>query len=160
MREKSRSSLRSFFTALLIAAFTLNWIWEMGQMSAYARMVGRPWGETALVCTVATAGDVGMTFAIYAVGALSSASLRWGMSGKWNVYVVAAILGFCCAVAIEWRALVSGHWSYSNAMPIIPVLKVGLWPLLQLSLLVPGSLWAAYRWSIRREIRQDFDGRS
>lgn len=138
-----------FVAALLVSAFGLNWLWEMAQMPAYAEMAGRSWGQTVPTCTLAAVGDVGMTLAIYAAGALAAGSLRWGLQRRWNVYAAAAILGAAAATAIEWRALASGRWSYAERMPIVPVLGVGLWPLLQLTLLVPAALWIA-AWWVRR----------
>lgn len=41
---------------------------------------------------------------------------------------------------MEWRALATGRWSYTDGMPILPVLGVGLWPVLQLTLLTPIAL--------------------
>jgi hypothetical protein len=72
------------------------------------------------------------------------------MSGRWNVYATAALLGGACAAAYEWRALVTGRWFYAERMPVVPLLGVGLWPLLQLTLLVPLALWGAAWWSRRR----------
>jgi hypothetical protein len=38
-------------------------------------------------------------------------------------------------------------WSYTDKMPIVPVLGIGLWPLAQLTLLVPLSVVIAHYWS-------------
>lgn len=48
-----------------------------------------------------------------------------------------AVVGFFFAVGIEWRALLFGRWAYTDAMPIIPYLKVGLMPILQMIILLP-----------------------
>ena len=143
-------ALRSFFAALSLTAFGLNWLWEMAQMPAYAEMAGRLWRDTALRCMQATLGDVAITFGIYGVGALAARQLRWGTTGRWNIYATAALLGGACATAIEWRALASGRWSYTDSMSIVPVVGVGLWPLLQLTLLVPLALALARWWAGRR----------
>lgn len=70
-----------FVAALLVSAFGLNWLWELAQMPAYAEMAGRSWRQTVPTCTLAAVGDVGMTLAIYAVGALAAGSLRWRSFG-------------------------------------------------------------------------------
>lgn len=142
--------LWTYFSALIVASFGLNGLWEMAQMPAYVEMAGRTWREMLWPCTIATLGDVALTFAILGVGALAARQVRWGMSGKWNVYATAALLGAACAVVIEWNAVATGRWTYSGRMPIVPVLGVGLLPFLQLSLLVPGALWVARWWSNRR----------
>lgn len=56
-----------------------------------------------------------------------------------------AALGAAIAVVLEHAALAAEAWSYSDGMPLIPLLEVGLWPTLQLTLLVPLALWTAVR---------------
>ena len=132
-----------FLTTLSLVAFGLNWIWEMAQMPAYVEMAGRTWRQTAVACTAATLGDVAITLAICGVGALAAGNARWGLAGCWNVYVTALLLGGMSAAAFEWFSLATERWNYNDSMPIVPVVKVGLWPLLQLTALVPLSFWTA-----------------
>ena len=139
--------LWSSFLIMILASFGLNWVWEMIQMPAYREMAGRPWSDTLELCTIATLGDVLLTVLVYGVGALAAGDVRWGMPGKWNVYAAAALLGAAVASVVEWRALAAGRWSYSDRMPIMPFLEVGLWPFLQLTLLVPAAVWIAAWWS-------------
>lgn len=150
MTSSSRSLWR-YFVALLLASFVLNWLWEMAQMPAYVEMAGQKWSDTFSTCTTATVGDVAITLAIYGIGTLASSQVRWGMTGKWNVYVTGAVLGGIAAVVIEWQALASGRWTYAASMPIVPVLQVGLWPLLQLVILVPAAFSIAYWWQRRNQ---------
>ncbi|MCI0464160.1 MAG: hypothetical protein L0Z62_45075 [Gemmataceae bacterium] len=139
-----------FFARLLVAAFCLNWLWEMAQMPAYAEMAGRPWRETTLWCTRASVADAAVTLGIWGVGALAAGAWRWGMKATWHVYATGALLGMACATGLEWQALRSGRWSYTEGMPLVPVLDVGLWPFLQLTLLVPAALRIA-AWRSARE---------
>jgi hypothetical protein len=145
----SSPSLKRYLVALFVAAFALNWPWEMAQMSAYVEMAGRPWGETLLTCTAATIGDALVTFAVYAAGALVTRNSRWALKGGWRVYLSATLAGALCAVVIEWAALYAGHWSYSGGMP--EVLGVGVLPLIQLTLLVPAAFRVALWWYGRGE---------
>lgn len=145
----STRQLSLFFVVLLIAAFVLNWLWEMAQMSGYVEMSKQSWRASVPVCTVATVGDVAITISIYGIGALASGRLRWGLEKKWNIYATAAVLGGAWAMAIEWRAIAFGRWTYSDRMPVMPFLGVGLWPLLQLTLLVPAAFWIAACSSLR-----------
>ncbi len=146
---KPLPSLRRFFIALVIAAFALNWLWEMVQMPAYAEMAGRPWVGTALRCGLAAVGDVVAILAVVAVGSLAAGQLRWAMTRAWNVYAAAALLGATVATIYELISLSSGRWTYTESMPIMPLLRVGLWPLLQLSVLTPLVVWLATRWTFR-----------
>lgn len=74
---------------------------------------------------------------------------RREMRTQWEVYLESAFIGAACAVAIEWIAISFGRWSYSDRMPEIPRLRMGVWPLLQLTLLTPAAVWIATRWSER-----------
>ena len=145
MRTADRPLRWSFLVALFVAAFGLNWPWEMLQMPGYVEMAGRPWRATALVCTRATFGDAAVTLGVYQLVALASRRRRSVKDG-WRLYAAAALLGAVCAVVIEWVSLGAGHWSYTDRMPVVPGLDVGLWPLLQLTLLVPAALRAAVWW--------------
>src|SRR5437762_12230897 len=135
--------LLKYFSVLFAAAFILNWFWEMLQMSAYQEMARLTWKETAVPCAIASLGDTAITFMIFVVGALGARRITWAIEPTWNVYLFAALLGAACAVAYEWVALGSGRWSYADQMPILPALNVGLWPVLQLTFLVPTTFWIA-----------------
>ena len=41
----------------------------------------------------------------------------------------AAIAGGTVAVLYEWLSQALGRWSYTEDMPIVPVLGIGSWPL-------------------------------
>jgi len=126
-----------YWATLVLVAFALNWLWEMLQMPAYAEMAGRSWSESALRRALAALADVGFTCAAHATGALAAGYLSWGMSGKWNIYATGALVAGAIGTAAEWDAVRSGRWSYTDRMPMVPVLGLGLWPVLQLALLAP-----------------------
>ncbi|MDQ3749041.1 MAG: hypothetical protein M3367_08530, partial [Acidobacteriota bacterium] len=85
-----------FYGSLSAIAFGLNWIWEIGQMSAYAAEGGDSWTKSFLFCTLASAGDAVVTIAIYVF-------LKFLMKpGGAKFYLCAAILGALCAVGFEW----------------------------------------------------------
>ena len=45
------------------------------------------------------------------------------------------IAGIIISIAIEWFALYTDRWAYAEIMPIIPIIKTGLTPTIQLGLL-------------------------
>ncbi len=114
-------------------------------MSAYVETVGQSWISTLGVCTRAAVGDVGIVLGIYAAAAVAAGDLGWGLRGRWNIYVTAAVLGLAYAALVEHAALSSGRWSYTGRMPVVPGLDAGLWPLLQMTLLPPLTFLLA-RW--------------
>jgi hypothetical protein len=149
-REISTSSVALFCATLGVSSFALNWLWEMLQMPAYVEMAGRSWAQTAGLCTRAAFGDVVLTFGVFGLGSLAAGRLRWSSDGEWNAYAAAALIGATFATVIEYHALAMGRWSYTNYMPIVPALGIGLWPLLQLTLLAPAALWIARHCCRRR----------
>ena len=142
-----RPPVRSFAAILFAVSFAADWVWEMSQMSAYAPMPGHTWKEVTLFCTAASVGDAALTLLIFGAGALAARRWSWVEEFGWKAYAVAAFLGAVATVVIERAALGAGYWSYVSRMPRVPLLGVGLLPLMQLTVLVPFSLWAAGRLS-------------
>jgi hypothetical protein len=145
--------LGRFFATTVLASFVLNEIWEMAQMSAYVETAVNPWTSTLGLCTRAAVGDVGIILGLYAAGALPAGDLGWGMRGRWNIYATVAVLGLAFAVLVEHAALAAGRWTYSERMPVVPVLDAGLWPLLQMALLPPLTFLFA-RWWVGRSSKK------
>ena len=141
--------LGRFFATMMLASFVLNEIWEMAQMSSYVETSGRSWTSTLGYCTRAAVGDVSIILGIYAVGALAAGDPGWGLRSRWNIYATAAALGLAIAVLVEHAALAAGRWSYTERMPVVPLLGAGLWPLLQMTLLPPLTFWFARWWTGR-----------
>ncbi len=141
--------LGCFFVAAVSSAFVLNEIWEMAQMSAYVETADRSWTDTLGLCTSAAIGDVGIILAIYAAGALAAADPGWGLRVRWNVYATAALLGLIYGALVERMALATGRWSYTERMPVVAMIGAGLWPLLQMTLLPPLTIWIGQWWAGR-----------
>ncbi|SRR5258706_5829604 len=146
--EPKPEGLVRFLVGIFAFAFVLNWFWEMAQMTAYREMASRPWGETSGLCARATLGDVAITLLIYSTGALAAGALRWGLQSRWNVYSAAALLGAMHAFWIERAGIGFGRWAYMQTMPMVPMLKIGLWPFLQLTLLTPLTFWLSGRCAV------------
>lgn len=72
---------------------------------------------------------------------------KWRWAWPWRhrdvLFVVTLALGV--QILAELVALSTGEWAYNSAMPIIPVLGVGLTPTLQMPLLILPTLWLAQR---------------
>lgn len=122
--------------ALSVLAFLMHSVWEWGQCSIF--FVHGSFEPTWSGMVVATAGDVFLTWTIYAVVALVSRRWRWSQ-GTWTWTQIGVLIGtsLTLAVAGERWALGTGRWDYSGAMPMVPGLGVGFVPLLQLLLLTP-----------------------
>ncbi len=120
---------------LAITAFGLNWIWEMVQMFAFEIKPEESLWQIFLFCTLASVIDTGVTIGIY--GLLS----RINLSNPFLFYLLAALCGALCATLFEGFAFWFELWEYNRAMPILPIIGIGLLPFAQLTLLVPLAIW-------------------
>jgi len=119
---------------LFILAFVFNFIWEISQAFLY---MPHYIGINGLIKVhfVASLGDVVIIGIIFLLSYLMFGYnlLKDKYSVK-NLFVV-IIIGLTMAVLIEKYALVTSRWEYNSVMPIIPLLKVGLTPVLQMILI-------------------------
>ena len=137
-------TLYTFLTLALIA-FTLHLVWEWLHLPLYVgyqpTMLGMP------VVLYATLGDVLYTFGVVALAIPFKRKINWIPSaGPWD-YITLAVLGFWVALFVEYRGLVLGRWAYSATMPT--VLGFGLSPLLQMTILLPLSVYLTNVWMKR-----------
>ena len=123
---------------LFILAFVLNFVWEISQAFLYMpHYVGI--AELIKVHFIASLGDVLIISIIfllsYSIFGFNVLNDKYSIK---NLFVV-IIIGLVLAILIEKYALATGRWEYNSAMPIIPLLKVGLTPVLQM-ILIPLTL--------------------
>lgn len=120
---ESKKTNKVFF--IFTAAFLLNWVWENAHAFLYIHYQG---GQiTQLILLRAAFFDAIFITLLYLI------FLKWKFLQE-KIWL-ALIIGFVVAVLLEWYALGTGRWAYSAMMPVIPVIKVGLTPGIQLGLL-------------------------
>lgn len=124
-----------------VLAFLFNWAWEAVHAAAFVESTGtlafRFWHCLPMAVT-----DAGWTLALWLlVGGLAHASKR---TPPWRL-VALGMLGAITAVAVERSALATGRWTYNSLMPILPFVHVGLWPVLQMTLLPILTGWLSDR---------------
>lgn len=137
--------IRTFSIPLFVVSFGLNWIWEIAQMFLYKVKPSEMWTHILLYCTLATVIDASVTVASYKLATVFVRNLGQERNGGWKLYALMALFGAIWAVFFELAASGFGLWSYSERMPLVPVIKVGLLPLLQLTFLMPAALFIAGR---------------
>ena len=123
--------------SVFIVAVLVNYAWELAQAPLYVGLeeynLGVFWH-----CFVASLGDGIMVLLIVATGWITLKRRDWferpGMAG----YVVMLTAGFMLALFVEWLGLhVLRRWEYSERMPLLPALRVGLAPIAQMLFLPP-----------------------
>ena len=104
-------------------------------MFAYQTDLNEGLFKSLLSCSLASVIDAVVTVAIYGLLA------RLMKPNGAKFYLGAAVLGAMCAVFFEWFAFRFGLWAYSEQMIVLPVFKTGLLPFVQLTILVPLTIW-------------------
>lgn len=127
---------------IFVVAVAVNYAWELAQTPLYA---GVDFPGAAWHCFVASLGDGLLLLFIYAAVAVAMRSLDWYMHPGVEAYFAMAAVGLAVGVAVEWWGLhLARRWQYSELMPIIPGVGVGLAPILQM-LLLPPAIFIAVR---------------
>ncbi len=106
-------------------------------MPAYLDMAAKSWGDSALRCTRAGLGDLGITLGVYALGGFAAGKVLWAVPLRLPSLLFLGLSAGVYAVLVEQAAIASGRWAYTAHMPRIPAVDVGVWPVLQVSVLVP-----------------------
>ena len=120
---------------IIITALPLHFIWEMLQMPLYQCQLG--FSQCVSICFVASLGDVVMTLVIFILIAIAYQDFNWHIDLHNGKYILAAVIGLLFAIIFEQFAVQTSRWEYSLLMPLIPLLKIGMSPALQMTLLTP-----------------------
>ena len=142
--------------ALYIGLATIgHFVWEACQLPLYTLWrIGTP-REIFTALIHCTGGDVLITTSTLTVASAVAGLFHWRAFG-WRMAFTAIILGAAYTVFSEWLNVeIRRSWSYTTAMPVLPVLGTGLTPLLQW-LIVPGLAFAII--TCRDEPRTGFCG--
>lgn len=116
---------------VFLVGFFLNAVWEVLHSTLYVHYKGGP--ITSLILLQTMFVDAGIICGLLIVSRLS----------KQNAYAVVAIGGFTIAIAIELWAVNTGRWAYTAAMPLLPLLHIGLTPTIQLAFTGVVAWWSS-----------------
>ncbi|MDO8504456.1 MAG: hypothetical protein Q7S36_01230 [Candidatus Liptonbacteria bacterium] len=127
-----------FITRLFGLAWGLNFLWELAQMPLY--IVGT-FPAFPLGWIRASLWDASYTAIVYLFFGFLHQDFYWiRRKNIWDLFLI-IIIGFVTATIVETQALALGKWFYTSTMPLVPVLKVGLTPFIQLPLLSFAVYW-------------------
>lgn len=136
-----RNASRAMVVRVVVLAFLFNWAWETVHAAAFIESSGtlafRFWH-----CLPMAATDAGWTLVLwFVVGGFAHTSRRASACRL----VALGLLGAITAIAVERVALGTGRWTYNSLMPVVPLVQVGLWPVLQMTLLPVLTVWLGER---------------
>jgi hypothetical protein len=93
-----------------------------------------------------TAGDLLIAVSAWVLAVLVIGRPQWPADGFWRVAVLVIAFGLVYTGCSEWlNATVRQSWTYSDLMPVIPWLGLGLSPMLQWLVIPSLALSAAGR---------------
>lgn len=136
-----------------LAAFNL--LWEVAQLPLYTLWTEAPPAYIAYAVLHCTAGDV-----LIGAGALLAALIatRAGALRAWRwtrVGVVAVVFGLGYTAFSEWlNTAMRTSWAYSEWMPVMPFVPIGLSPLLQWVVVPAAALAFSRRLALPRSTRR------
>jgi hypothetical protein len=122
---------------VFIVAVAVNYLWELAQAPLY---VGMEIYNSAVLwhCFVASLGDGLMILLIVAAGWIILHQQNWFQQPVVSGYLVMLTTGFFIAVMVEWLGeRILRRWEYSEEMPILSGLSIGLIPIAQMLFLPP-----------------------
>ena len=134
-KQPMRRRETRLFIATFLVGVAFDFVWEVGQSPLFAPMGG--WFLGTWRCFVASLADGVIVLAIAAAGSLLFRRFDWFVRPGLTGYAFMGAVGAALAVGIEVGALATGRWSYADRMPLIPVVQVGLAPVLQMLVLPP-----------------------
>ena len=143
-----RPSLLHRLVTIFIVAAVLNYVWEIGQGFLYSGMDYKKavWWH----CFVASLGDGILILLIYFTGLIVLRRTDWFAVQIRGRYPVMLVAGLAFGLGTEWIGIKLLHrWTYTEQMPLLPGLRIGLVPVLQMLLLPPAIFAIVAKWDAR-----------
>ena len=133
-------SLRRYLGVSIVA----NLVWEILQLPLYTLWATGTRREQAFAVLHCTIGDA-MIAGLSLLAALALfARAAWPRAGVARVYAGSLAFGVVYTIFSEWlNTSVRGSWTYSDLMPVVPVMGTGLAPLLQWFVVPTLAQWIA-----------------
>lgn len=142
---RTQSNTRRTLAAIFAVAVALNYVWELAQSPLYEGM--GDFRRMLWHCFVASLGDGLLVLLIFGIGWAALGRRDWFVRPGARGYAVMLAAGLVIAVVVEWVAVrLLGQWSYSERMPVVPLLNVGLSAVAQMLLLPPLIFRAVAAW--------------
>lgn len=132
-KSTNKSAFKRFTLIVMIVAYVLNFTWEVIQMPLYKNSSYSI--EHVAFCALAAVADAIMTFLLYFGFAFIYKKPLWAQKIIFPQVLILMLAGGIGAIGAEIRHISLGSWAYAKSMPIIPIVNVGLSPVLQFMLL-------------------------
>lgn len=131
---------------VFVVAVVLNYLWERVQSQLY---IGPNGADIAWwLCFVASLVDGLFVLLILGVGWVVFGRSDWYEQAGIRGYLVMLASGVAISVVVEWTTVYLMHWwTYSERMPLVPGLGIGVTPLIQMLVLPPCIFHVVTKWN-------------
>ncbi|EKE05563.1 MAG: hypothetical protein ACD_19C00216G0002 [uncultured bacterium] len=116
---------------VFLVGLAINTVWEVLHSFLYSCTDSLK--EHIPMLVRATFWDAGFIIALYLFMAFLKEDSNWVKKINKKDVILILFVGFISATTVELHALYLGKWGYREFMPLVPYLKVGLTPFLQLA---------------------------
>ena len=119
-------------------------IWETLQLPLYTLWTTGTVQQKAFAIAHCAIGDVLIAAASLLAAWTVFSRSRWANAGVAPVWAASLALGLSYTIFSEWlNTSVRANWTYSDLMPVVPLIGTGLAPLLQWIVVPTLAMWAA-----------------
>lgn len=132
MMTTSHPQWLQFLRRYLGASLAANLLWEILQLPLFTLWTTGTFRQQAFAVFHCTIGDVMIAGLSLLVALSLMAQPDWPMSSVARVFLLSLAVGLGYTIYSEWlNTSVRGSWTYSEWMPVLPVIGTGLAPMLQ-----------------------------
>lgn len=123
-----------------------NLIWEVLHLPLYTLWAKEEIKDLAFAAVHCTGGDVLIALSSLVLALFIVGDSRWPSDRFGPVVVLTILFGLAYMLFSEWlNVTVRQSWAYADGMPVLPILKVGLSPVLQWIAIPLAAFWWARR---------------
>lgn len=131
---------------IALFSFLLHLIWELAQVPFFAGMPSSQHWAAIRICARATAGDAVIALVTFWAVAAIARSRGWILAPTRSQVLGFVGAGLLITIVTEWLSTqVLGRWAYGPEMPVVPLLRIGVLPILQWVVMPPLVLWMVRR---------------
>lgn len=127
----------------LLASTGLNLLWEIVQLPLYTLWQNGTTSQISIAILHCTAGDMIIASTTLVLALVLLNQHGWPTRASPSLKMAVALAGLAYTIFSERMNLANGGWAYSELMPVVPWLDVGLSPVLQWLFVPVISLWYA-----------------
>ena len=140
-QEVNKQHWHSAIRFYVLAVAGLNLFWEIVQLPLYTIWKTGSTQDIIIAIIHCTAGDVVIAVTALVLALMLLGKSDWPKQRHLSISVLAVCIGLIYTIYSEQLNIANQAWAYSDLMPIIPWLEVGITPILQWILIPSFCFW-------------------